>query len=66
MMNSYPDSLTRLDKETGLFAFMLAAAVGKGQLQKGVTTEGRVADLNTIYEILRCRPESILIPQDSN
>ena len=66
MMNSYLDSLARQDKDTGLFVFMLTAAVGKGQLQKEVTTEERVADLNTIYEILRCCPESILIPQDSN
>jgi hypothetical protein len=57
LRNFYPDSVMNLDLETGVYPFMLAAAAGIGDLTEEVTTKGRTADLNTIYEILRSRPE---------
>jgi len=57
LRNAYPDSLVKIDKETGLYPFMLAATAGVAALQGEITTEGRVSDLNTIFQILRSRPD---------
>jgi hypothetical protein len=57
LRNAYPDSLIKIDKETGLYPFMLAAAVGVSALKDEITTVGRSADLNTIFELLRSRPD---------
>jgi hypothetical protein len=57
LRNAYPDSLIKIDQETGLYPFMLAAAVGGAALKDEITTVGRSADLTTIFEILRSRPD---------
>jgi len=57
LRNAYPDSLMKIDQETGLYPFMLAAAVGGVALKDEITTVGRSADLTTIFEILRSRPD---------
>jgi len=57
LRNAYPDSLVRIDAETGLYPFMLAATVGVAALKEEITTDGRLADLNTIFQILRSRPD---------
>ncbi len=56
LRDSYPDSLMKVDGETGLFPFMLAAAAGCEELASEITTIGRCCDLNTIFEILRNLP----------
>jgi hypothetical protein len=56
LRNAYPDSLMKLDKQTGLYAFMLAAAAGSGELASEITTAGRTSDLCTIFELLRNQP----------
>lgn len=60
LKRGYPDSLVRVDKATGLYPFMLAAAVGVGSFQKDVV-KGRKADLFTIFSLLRSRPEAIRV-----
>ena len=57
LRNAFPDSLMKIDNETGLYPFMLAAAAGAAAFEGGVITEGRVSDLNTIFQILRSRPD---------
>lgn len=57
LRNAYPDSLMKIDAKTGLYPFMLAAATGVAALKEEITTEGRLADLTTIFQILRSRPD---------
>ena len=63
LKRGYPDSLIRVDKETGLYPFMLAAAVGVGSLQKDAV-KGRKGDLFTIFSLLRSRPEAIRVASE--
>jgi ankyrin repeat protein len=63
LKRGYPDSLIRVDKETGLYPFMLAAAVGVGTLQKDAV-KGRKGDLFTIFSLLRSRPEAIRVASE--
>uniref|UniRef100_A0A6S8Y2V5 Uncharacterized protein n=2 Tax=Chaetoceros debilis TaxID=122233 RepID=A0A6S8Y2V5_9STRA len=63
MRNAFPDGLIKADKETGLFAFMLAASLtlGKSKLKEDILSVENRKDLNTIFELLRSRPEALCV-----
>ncbi len=66
LRNAYPDGLIKVDKQTGLYAFMLAAANDNGQnsdVGKKVVAD-MSNDLNTVFNLLRSRPEALLLRDD--